>query len=270
MKRFFRVVRGVFLTLFSIAVLGAGGWLAYHLMTNKPQPERRRPPQSAPLVEVEALQPVREQIIVPVMGTVIPAVDVTLQARVAGEITATHPQLIDGGVVRKGDVLVTIDPRDYQLALVSAEAQLESARYNLKVEEGQQDVAQREWELLDMQEEASELDQELALRKPHLRQRQAALRAAEAQVEQARLDLERTQVKAPFNAVIQEAYVDRGDQAAQQTQLATLIGTDVYWVRVSVKNECLQWIQFPDGHGTAGSAVRVHTRTGAVREGRVL
>ncbi len=253
---------------FAVAVLGAALYAGRYLMTHRPTPHRSKPPVSTPLVETVPTRFAREQVVVPAMGIVIPATEVTLQARVSGQIVARHPEFIEGGIVKQGDVLVEIDPTDYELALTRALAKLETARYNLKLEEGQQDVAKREWEIMGGEDGASELDYELALRRPHLRLRRADIEAAEAEVSQARVNLARTKIEAPFNAIVQSANVDPGDQANQQAHLGQLAGTDAYWIEVSVPMDQLQWLDRPHGT-TAGSMVRVHTGTGAVREGRV-
>ena len=268
-----RVVRGLraaVLLAVSVAAIGGGAATSVYFMKNRPKPQRRRPPQTAPLVEVQQVHAAAHQVNVQVNGTVIPAQEVTLQPQVTGRVIEIHPQFVEGGLIREGDVLVRIEPKDYELAIVAQEAQIEAARYELKAEQGQQDVAQREWELLGMQDDASALDKELALRQPQLRQKQAALRAAEAGLEKARLDLERTVIKAPCNAVILEAGVQVGDMANPQTPLATLVGTDVYWVRVSIAVDQLKWVVLPRAGGEPGSAVRIPAATGAVREGRVL
>ncbi|HIJ74412.1 MAG TPA: efflux RND transporter periplasmic adaptor subunit [Candidatus Hydrogenedentes bacterium] len=265
-----RLLRGLILLAVIAAALGTSGAVSAYFLKNRPRPQRQRPPQAAPLVQAQAVYAGAHQVTLRANGTVIPAVEVTLQPQVTGRITSIHPHFLEGGLVQKGDALARIEPRDYDLAIVSHEAQLETARYELKVEEGQQDVAQREWELLSMQEDASALDKELALRKPQFRQKQANLRAAQAQLEKARLDLERTVITAPFNGVLRSADVDVGDLATPQTPVATIVGTDAYWVRVSIPVDDLKWVLLPDTPDATSSAVRVYSNSGAVRTGRVL
>ena len=266
-----RVLRVLLLVTVSLAIVGGGAWASRYFMKNRPQPQRQKPPQMAPLVQVVEAHPGAHTIVVPAQGTIIPAVEVTVQARVSGEVIELHPDFREGGIVREGEVLVRLEPRDYELAVAAQEGQLETARYELKAEQGQQDVAQREWELLDMADRASELDQELALRKPQLRQKEAALRAAEAALDMAKLDLQRTTIKAPCNGLILTADVDIGDQATTQTVLAMLVGTDAYWARVSVPVTDLKWIDVPKSDAETGSAVRVTASSdGAVYEGHVL
>lgn len=261
-----QVLRIAVTLLFSVAVLGGGISGARWLMNNRKVPVRTKPPVVIPAVEVLSARVGVERVTISVMGTVVPAVEVGLQSRVSGQIVSRHPEFTEGGIVTEGEVLVEIDPTDFELALTRGQAQLETARYELRVEEGQQDVAQREWELLG---EAEGDDSELALRRPQLRQRTANVKAAEAIVEQAQLNLERTRVLAPFNAIVQTARADPGDQATAQTMLGQLIGTDAYWVQVSVPLDELTWIDVPRTPDGPGSPVRITTGTGSVREGRV-
>jgi len=262
-----RLLVGVVL---SAAVLTGAGFAAYYLMTHMPKPQRRPRVEQAPLVVVEDLTPGAEQVVITTWGTVAPAVEVSLQAQVTGEVIRRHPELIEGGLVKKGEVLVEIDPSDYELALSSSQTQLTLAESNLTVEKGQQDVARRGWEMLDMAEQASDLDRELALRRPQLRMVEAEVASAKVQVAQAELSLARTKIQAPLNAIVREASIEVGDLASQQTALAQLVGTDAYWVQVTVPVDELRWIEFPYGQDEVGSAVRITADNGHVREGHVL
>ena len=87
---------------------------------------------------------------------------------------------------------------------------------------------------------------------------EASKAAAEVALRKARLDLERTTIRAPFNAIVESEAVDLGSQVSAQARLAALVGTDVFWVEVSVPVDELQWIRVPRARGEAGSAVRVY------------
>jgi RND family efflux transporter MFP subunit len=201
---------------------------------------------------------------------VVPAREVDLNARVGGEVVWTHPELIEGGIVKKGQILVKLDPEDYELALTGKKANLESAIYDLKAEQGQQEIARSEWELLGLEDKASDLDRELALRQPQLAAKQAHLKAAEAEVRQAELALERTNIKAPFDAVVQSVEIDVGAQVTVQSTIAHLVGSDFFHIQALVPLDRLKWIILPDGPFSQPSPASVNTGTGRVRKGRVL
>ncbi len=264
------LIRSCVIFVLSVAILGAGGYGAFYFMTHKPTIQRRPPVETATLVRTKQVEIAPYSVSIHALGTVIPAVEVTLQPRVGGEVIDLHPAFLEGGIVKKGEVLVRLDPVDYELAITEQEAQLENARYTLKAELGQQAVAEREWELLDLKQDASELDRELALRQPQLRNAQAALKAQEARLKQAKLDLERTTIKAPCNAIIQAALMDKGNIASTQTTLATIVGTDTYWVRVNVPITDLQWLILPNASDENASAVDITTTKGAARKGKVI
>ncbi len=246
-------------------VLIAGAVLvAGVLVKTKPEAEKKRPPKRAELVDVQPLERTKETVVLRLTGTVTPAEMVKLRARVSGEVVGISSGFIDGGLVSKGEPLLTIDPVDYELARAQAESALEKARFDYKIELGRQDVAKREWELLKPEGEVSELEMELALRTPHLKASAAALQAAEANLKKARLNLERTEIHAPLNAVVLSRNANTGSQAAQQDMLAELAGTDAYWVMVSIPVDRLRWITIP------GSAARIHSGNDGVREGVVI
>jgi len=87
---------------------------------------------------------------------------------------------------------------------------------------------------------------------------QASKKAADVALRQARLDLDRTAIRAPFNAIVESEAVDLGSQVSPQTTLATLVGTDEYWVEVSVPVDQLRWIRLPRRPGENGSPARVY------------
>jgi multidrug efflux pump subunit AcrA (membrane-fusion protein) len=102
-----------------------------------------------------------------------------------------------------------------------------------------------------------EQDQELILRKPHLEEAQAALEAAEAALASAQLDVDRCTVKAPFNAVIQDKFVDVGAQVSTAAALLKIMGTDEYWVEALVPVNQLEWITIPKNNQHTGSNAKV-------------
>ena len=258
------------LVLLCLVVIGAGAAGALFLTRTAPQVKKRPPVKITPLVRVQAVYPQSQTIVIDAMGTVVPARELTLKSRVAGEIVAVHPEFIQGGVLRKGDVILQIDEMDYVLVVARKKSAVADARYALKVELGRQDVAYREWDLLNGSNPAPEADTELALRKPHLEKARADLTAAEADLEAARLQLARTRVQAPFNAVIRQTHVEKGSQVAAQENLAVLVGTDEYYVQVSVPIDRVQWIDIPTTRRQGGAAVRIQYNGGAERSGRVI
>jgi RND family efflux transporter MFP subunit len=262
-KRLFRLL--VALAIIGVAVVGAA-----YLQKTAPQTKKRPPAKWVPLVQVVPLQPTHHQVVLTAMGTVIPARQIVLKSRVAGQILAVHPEFTEGGFLHKGDLVIQLDDADYKLALAEKKSNLVNSEYALELELGRQEVAQKEWQLLSGERKYLDSESDLALRKPHLDKANADLEAARAQVEKAALDLERTRITAPFNAIIRSKSVDIGSQVTAQEPLAELVGTDVYWVQASIPVDRLEWIQIPNQAGDAGSSVTVHYSGGHTNEGRVV
>lgn len=254
-----------------LVILIAGALGAYFLKQTGPKPQKKPPSPIVALVQVASLERSREQVVVQAMGTVIPAREMTLKSRVSGEVLHLHPDFAEGGLLKAGDEVLRIDPVDYELAIRQKQSQVANAIYGMKLEQGYQDVAKREWELLGGGKDAKASDVELALRKPHLRKARADLGAAEAELTQARLNLARTRIHAPFNAVVRTKGVAIGSQVTPQDTIGELVGTDEYWIQASVPVDRLSWIVVPRQSGDAGTAVAIRYGGGRwTREGRVI
>ena len=255
-----------------LIILFVGLVLSRVVVATGPDAPRRRPQRQARLVEVVPLKIADAQVAVEVLGTVQPALEVRLQSQVGGQVTYVSPVLIPGGRFAEGDMLLRIDPREYEFAVRQRESDLARAEQALKLEESQQGIARREYEL--MADIVDEGDAELVLRGPQLETARTAYDAALAALEQARLNLERTTVVAPFNAVVEDRLVDRGGIVAANTALATLLGTDACWVEALVPADDLVWIETPRAGGSGGSVARVRQDAvwdeGVWRKGRVL
>ena len=159
------------------------------------------------------------------------------------------------------------------MALQQQQEKLKIEENNLALEEGRQVVARQECEMLQQGEDNIPIKQDdldLALRKPQLQMQKAMVESARAAVKKAELMLERTEIKAPFDAVVQSADVDIGDQVSPAKVLGRLVYTGVYWVRVSVKISDLHWI-FIAGEGKEnGSKVVISLAGGRIKNGTVI
>ena len=249
-----------------IVALGIAG--ASYIKKTAPQAQKRPPERTVALVKTQPLFPDTHQVAVTAMGSVVPAMEITLKARVSGEIQSIHAEFVEGGFIRTGEKVVKIDAEDYQLAIARKESAVVNADYALKVEMGYQDVARQEWSLLYPERTANAQEVELALRQPHLAKARSDLAAARAELEQARLNLSRTDIVAPFNAIVRSTHVNVGSQVSTQDALAQLVGTDEYWIQVSLPVERLAWIQIPRTNAEKGAAVTISYR-GIRRQGTV-
>lgn len=253
-----------------LVIVSAGLITATYFNKTSPKARKRPPSKIVPIVTVIPLHPATHQVIVTAMGTVVPSREIKLKTRVSGEIVSVHPEFRLGGFINKGAIVLKIDPSDYRLAVARKESAVVNGKYALKLEMGHQDVAKREWDLLNKNRPLNQKSNELALRKPHLKKAQAALAAAEADLKQARLNLSRTIVRAAFNGLVRTKSVDLGSQVSSQEQLAVLVGTDEYWVQAAIPVDRLKWIQIPRYRKDTGAPVRVIYQNGFERKGKVL
>jgi len=241
-----------------LVILIVGGAMAVykHQMDTSPKARRQKPPRQAKLVQVISAQKGRCPTVVPAMGPVVPARQVTLQPQVAGTIVAMSDALIPGGIVQAGEELIAIDPRDYKVLVQQRQGDVAQARKNLKVEQGNQALAKQEYDLLG--EVIADEDRELVLREPQLASAQAALESAEAALRKAELDLTRCTISVPFNAIIQEKLVDLGTTVSLSSRLVTLMATDEAWIELKVPIGELKWLTIPQKNGDAGSSVKIY------------
>jgi RND family efflux transporter MFP subunit len=248
-------------------IIALGVFLGWGFIKSTKKPEKKRPQRTAYAAEVVPLTSGTQVVELRATGTVIASTLITLRSRVGGEIVEVSPNFIAGGRYKQGDLVLKLDPVDYQLALEQKKAALAEAEFQLKLEEGQSVIAAREWELIASEDDSSEVDRELAMRVPHLKYRAAKRDAAIAELEKATLDLARTEISAPFNGIVVERKTDLGAQASVQDALATLANTDVFYVQASIPVDRLKWIKCDAENG---SLVKIVRGTGAVREGRII
>ena len=188
------------------------------------------------------------------MGTVRAAREVILRPRVGGEVEAIADAFVPGGEVQAGDVLLRIDDADYRVLLEQRESEYQQAVAQLEIENGRQEIALRDYRQLnkDLQPD----NRALVLREPQLRSAEAVVRGAAAALEQARLDLERTNVRAPFHAQILTREVNLGSQVAAGDALARLVGVDNYWVETTIPLDRLRWLAFGEQDGASPVTIR--------------
>lgn len=240
-----------------VAILGAV-FVAALLVITRPQAVRGKPLDMTAAVRIETATLTTENIVVEAQGTVVPAREIILRSRVGGEIVSVGDEFIDGGLVEAYKEILKIDPVDSELAVARAASRLATVKYEQSLEKGRLHVARREWELLDAGATATEEERALALREPQQVRIAADLKAAEAELRQAELNLERTSVVAPFNAVITKRFAELGARVSTQDSLANLVGTDEFWIQVSVPVDRLRWLDVPRGPGDTGSPALVY------------
>ena len=158
------------------------------------------------------------------VGRFVAVDSVEVRSRLSGYLAAIH--FTDGQMVKKGDLLFTIDRRPFQIVLDQARANLAQARANLAYTES--DLARGEQLVRDKTITTQVFDQRTQAK----RVAEAAVRANEAIVHQAELDLnEYSEIRAPIDGRIGDRRVSPGNLipggiSGSTTLLATIVSID--------------------------------------------
>lgn len=222
-------------------LLGAGG-IAFVTVANKVEPERRAPRVTPMRVNFISVAPSDFVVWVKSRGTVRPRTESTLLPEVSGSITEMSTKIRAGEFFERGDVLLRIDPRNYESEVTVAEASLAQARAALAEEQARSEQARREWKRLGGQGVVDDL----ALRKPQLAGAQAQVRSAQASLARARLNLERTVIRAPYAGRVLQQNVDVGQYVSPGTTLARVYAVDYAEVRLPLSNRQLEFLDVPE------------------------
>jgi RND family efflux transporter MFP subunit len=195
----------------------------------KPAPKTMVPPPVVPAVDVLTVSP--EDHAPPVMsyGTVGSYFETDLTPQVSGRITFVSPKFRVGETVDTEHLLVQIDPTDYRAALATQEANLTVAERTFEEEKIRAEQAAGDWEASGRKLSAAT---DFVLRKPQLAAARAGIDSAKAAIEKARADLERTEIRAPFAAVITARNASPGNQASPQASLGALVSTEKVEIRL--------------------------------------
>ena len=213
-----------------------------------PQPETQPPPPQSPLVSTVPVDVRAGSLLVRGTGTVRPVREIQLTAQVGGRLVDVDDALVSGGRFEAGEVLARIDPSDYRNAVQQAEAQVTQARVQLLQTREQAGAARRDYERVRERTgplptpDSTELGR-LVFNEPQVAQAEATLESARAALDNARTRLERTTLEVPFNGMVLTKQADLGAYLAPGTPVATVYGTDVVEVVVSLPSRQAALIQ---------------------------
>ena len=267
-----RIVKGVIQLFLSIIILGSAVALASHYLNTSPKAKPRARTPKPPLVTVTSLHTQDISYEFDAMGTVTSAREIGLTPRVNGEIINISSEMVPGGHINQGEELFSIDPTDYEITILQLKSDLAKALSDLNLEMGNQRIAIKEFEILG--QKVSDTEKDLMLRKPQLGIAKATVAAVEAQLKRARIDLQRTRVTAPFNGVVLSKNIDLGSRVSSNSSVAQLVGTDQFWIKVSLPVQQLRWLTIPAKAGETGSTARIYLQEKSghsyYREGNVI
>lgn len=223
------------------------------MVSMKKVPEQKTVEDKAFLVNATAITTQDLNFIVKSQGTVMPKIQTILSAQVTGRIVNVSDAFIEGGMFRKGDLLIQIEQFDYITDLKLSEAELAQANAALLEEQARGNVAAKEWQTFNRG-----APPELGLRKPQLAKELANVRAAEAQLERAQRNLQRTAIRAPFDGMVKDKQVAIGQFVSLGGKLGTVYSTDVAEVRMPLSDTDLAYLELPSSSGV-DARVTLHT-----------
>jgi RND family efflux transporter MFP subunit len=264
----------LFRFLIPLIIMAGGAAGALHLKNRAQKAKHQEPQKLVTSVETMTASPIDMPVEVVVTGSVMAANQVTLTPEVTGRVIKLSPNLIPGSRFKKGQVIAKIDRKDYLFALTQEKSRVHKAALDLEVEQGRGAVAKEEWNLIMGDLGEGESVSQLALRKPHLDVAEQQAISAKSGLEKAELNLKRTVLRAPFNAMVIDKKVDVGQLVGPTTPVATLMGTDELWVNVSVPVAQLSSIDIPGVNAKKGSTATITQRVGPghmiIRKGEVI
>ncbi len=223
----------VIMPLFVIAA-AIGATIVLGALKDKPE-EKEDVIKAIPVLTAVA-QTEDVTLTVDVQGEVQPRTEINLVPQVSGKITYMSPKFIEGGRFKKGELLVRIDPREYELRLVQARANVAQSETVVTREKSESQLALTDWEDLGR----SGAPTPLTLREPQMAEAAAQLEAAKAQVDEAQLQLDRASLYAPFTGRVTIRNVDAGEFVTAGTSLGEIYSTDVMDVRLPLTNDNLR------------------------------
>lgn len=199
----------------------------------RPAPPRKEMVDLDPLVETLTLELMTANFEVYSQGTVLPRTETVLSAEVSGTITSISPKFMAGGVFEKDEVLMRIDPTNYEVALRQAEAL----------------VKQRSIE----HEGARKLRSQGYRAEAEYASAAAALATAEAERVRARRNLERTYIRLPYEGIVRSKEADLGQFVNPGTRLGVVFATDHAEVRLPLTDSDLAFVDLPDASEISAS-----------------
>lgn len=209
------------------------------LIALKASPIKRPPVNYSAGVEVMSVQLGELTLLVDSQGNVQPKQRLDLVSEVTGTVLWMTGELVEGGLVKQGQVLLHIDPINYQVALAEAKASLAQANLNLKDEQAEykRGTAFRS------------TTSNAGVRQHKLAQVEAEYDSALQRVKKAEQDLAKTRIKAPFDAVIHEKSVEVGQYVSSGNRLFNLLGTKTAEVRLPITASEITYIR-PDNNAS--------------------
>lgn len=232
--------------LVPLAILAIAAIATAVLVQSRPAAMQKPPSVPALLVTIVEAVPEPVTFIVRSQGSVTPRTRTTLVSEVSGQIIDVSDSFAPGGAFAAGEVLIRIDPRNYEANFKRAEANVARAQTQVTTENALAGYAFDDWVRLRQSDGSAKPPSELALRKPQLAHAIAELDSAEADRAKALGDLDRTVIRAPYQGMVREKLADVGQYVNAGTPIALTFAIDRAEVRLPITEMDLAYIDLPD------------------------
>ncbi len=213
---------------------------AFVIVATAPSVEFKEPARAIPTVRTISAETETHRHRVRTQGTVAPRSEADLVPEISGRVVWISSSLAPGGFFEKGDPLLRLERRDFELAVKRqraavqrAESEFEFASSEYKRRQGLSDAG------VASPSQLGEKRRTAAVAESNLVDAQAAL-------EQAERDLERTEIRAPFDGRVREEQVDVGQFVARGNPVGNIYATDYAEIRLPIPDHQLAFLAFPD------------------------
>lgn len=250
--------RIIFHFTITIILIGLGILIMVKLTVGKPLAEKRKSPVAVPVVQTVNIKTGSRSVIIRGEGTVKPSKEIRLVPQVGGKVVFVSPNLVNGGEFEKGDTLLRLDPVDYRLAVTLAKAKVKEAESNLEMAVEETTAAREEWHLHYNGGSIAQKPPPLVAKEPQLAAARARLEGDKADYKKAVLNLERTELKAPFSGQVSEESVDIGQYVSSGQSIANLYSTEAAEIVLPLEDKELFWFNVPgftSGDGPGSEAI---------------
>jgi len=211
--------------------------VAFFMIKNKPTAIAEDAKKNIPFVKTMMLIPQTVNATISSQGFIKPKSKLNLLSELNARVDWISSQMEAGSSFNQGDTLIKLDQRDYELALITAEANVLNAEVNLEREKAESDLASKEWGRV-----GGGSGTDLALRKPQLAQAKATLKAAKANLERAKRNLDRAIFIAPFDGRVRSKNTEANSTVFPGTILGSIYATEYFEVQLPIADQDVKFV----------------------------
>ncbi len=228
--------------LLPLVVLVISFFIARNIISGKKKVKLHAAPPTISVVEAEPLKKTDFRVVLTSHGTVRARTESAVVPEVSGKVVEISANLREGSFFKEGELLISLDPRNYAIEVALKEAGLAKASQLLIEEEARAALALRNWKRL----RADQAPSPLAVRRPQLMSARAELKAARAKLDRAELDLDRTRIVAPYSGRVLEKNLDLGEYVSAGSAVARIYAVDFAEIRLPLSPRELAFVNIKD------------------------